>query len=284
LANIVIFAVLPGNYSALLALKILILAPPFMTMPRFTFQALILLFLTAASTSKAQVSVKDSSISTPLIGFTYGIHLPGGDLAKRFGPNSDVALSYMHKTKKNWIYTGQMSYLFGKQVKENTILDSIRDSNGQVINQNGNYADVRLYQRGFNIYAGAGRLFPMFGPNPNSGILVMGGVGLLQHKIRIEDIGNQSPQLAGDYKKGYDRLTNGISVNEFIGYLYLSNKRLVNFYAGFDLTQAFTQSRRSWDYDLMRKDETKRTDLLWGVRAGWVLPLYKRAENKFYYF
>lgn len=245
---------------------------------------LSLLLAAAFFTSNAQVSIRDSSISTPLLGFSFGVHLPEGDLVKRFGPNSDVGFSYMHKTKKNWIYTGHISYLFGKEVKENGILDSIRDNNGYIIDQNGQYADVRLYERGWNIYAGGGKLFPVWGPNPNSGILAMGGIGFLQHKIRIEDIGNQSPQLTGDYKKGYDRLTNGLAFTEFIGYLYLSNRRLVNFYAGVEFTQGFTQSRRSWDYDLMRKDETKRTDLLWGVRAGWVLPLYKRAANKFYYY
>lgn len=245
---------------------------------------LSLLLIAAYFACKAQVSVKDSSISTPLIGVSYGVHLPGADLARRFGPNSDISFSYMHKTKKNWLYSGQLSYLFGKEVKENGILDSIRDNNGYIIDQNGRYADVRLYERGWNIYAGGGKLFPVWGPNPNSGIMAMGGIGFLQHKIRIEDIGNQSPQLSLDYRKGYDRLTNGLAFTEFIGYLYLSNKRLVNFYAGFEFTQAFTQSRRSWDYDLMRKDETNRTDLLWGVRAGWVLPLYKRAANKFYYY
>lgn len=245
---------------------------------------LSLLFFAACFASSAQVSVKDSSISTPLLAFSYGIHLPEGDLVKRFGPNSDIGFAYMHKTKKNWLYLAQVSYLFGKEVKETGLLDSIKDNNGFVIDQNGGYADVRLYERGWNVYAGGGKLFPVWGPNPNSGIFAIGGIGMLQHKIRIEDIGNQSPQLAGDYKKGYDRLTNGIAVNEFIGYMYLSNKRLVNFYAGIEFTQAFTQSRRSWDYDLMRKDVTRRTDLLMGVRAGWVLPLYKRSANKFYYF
>jgi len=49
---------------------------------------------------------------------------------------------------------------------------------------------------------------------------------------------------------------------------------LVNFYVGFEFNQAFTQSRRSFDYDRMAVDTLKRVDLLSGVRVGWILPFY----------
>lgn len=233
--------------------------------------------------SQAQVNIKDSAVAVPLLGFSYGYHFPGGDLAKRFGPNSDAGISGFYKTRGNWLLGGTLSYLFSNNVNERGILDSIAGG-GAIIDQNGRFADVRLYQRGWNFYAGGGKVFDVWNMNPNSGPFVLAGVGFLQHKIRIEDIGNQSPQLAGDYKKGYDRLTNGISASQLIGYLFLGSKRKVNFFAGLEFTQAFTRSRRSWDFDLMRKDETKRIDLLYGFRAGWILPLYKRLPKEIYYY
>lgn len=112
----------------------------------------------------------------------------------------------------------------------------------------------------------------------------MGGAGLLQHKIRIETIGNTVPQLDKEYKKGYDRLSNGLSLHEMIGYYHFGNKHLINFYAGFEFIQAFTENRRSYNFDEMKKDETKRVDLLFGIRAGWMLPVYRRAPQKFYFY
>jgi hypothetical protein len=244
----------------------------------------LFMLITCSLGLEAQVNVKDSLVSAPLIGFSFGYHYPGADMAKRFGPNSDIGLTFVYKAKKGWLYGGHASYLFGNNIEEKGIFDSIAGPDGSLINQNGQIANVRTYQRGWNMYAGGGKIFDIWNLNPNSGPMVFAGVGFLQHKLRIEDVGNQSPQLAGDYKKGYDRLTNGIAFSEFIGYMFLGSNRKVNFFAGFELTQAFTQSRRSWDYDLMRKDVTKRTDLLYGFRAGWILPLYKRMPKEYYYY
>ena len=150
------------------------------------------------------------------------------------------------------------SYIFGNNISESGILDSIVTSDGQIINSNGQYATVRQFERGFTVMGKFGKLFSVLGPNKNSGIFCLGGLGFLQHKIRIDDIGNSSPQLSKEYKKGYDRMTNGIAASEFVGYKYLSNKRMVNFFFGFEFYQAFTKSRRSWDYDLMRADTTNK--------------------------
>jgi hypothetical protein len=56
-----------------------------------------------------------------------------------------------------------------------------------------------------------------------------------------------------------------------------------NFYIGIELMQAFTMNRRSYNFDTMETDYTKRTDLLFGLRAGWILPLYARAPKAYYY-
>jgi hypothetical protein len=35
---------------------------------------------------------------------------------------------------------------------------------------------------------------------------------------------------------------------------------------------------------MMGPDKTKRFDLLSGFRIGWILPLYKRTPETYYYF
>jgi hypothetical protein len=84
--------------------------------------------------------------------------------------------------------------------------------------------------------------------------------------------------------KGYDRLTNGLSLNQFIGYYHLSNNRLINFYIGAQGTEGITQSRREWNLDTQTHDTAKRLDMLFGLRAGWILNLYQRAPNDYYIY
>ncbi|MES2592531.1 MAG: hypothetical protein V4608_11645 [Bacteroidota bacterium] len=232
----------------------------------------------------AQVSVKDSSIYTPLIGLSYAYQIPAGDLAERFGKSSAVQLNLDFKTKKQWMFGINGSYFFGKQIRETGIFDSLTTSSGYIINQSGQNSDIRLYERGFTISVTAGRLFAFKKPNPNSGILINIGLGFMQHKIRIETIGNNVPQLTKEYKKGYDRLSNGILFTQNLGYLYLSNNRLVNLYFGFECMQGFTKNRRSYDYDLMKQDTKKRLDILYGGKIAWILPLYKKAPQEYYIY
>lgn len=231
----------------------------------------------------AQAHVKDSLLFAPLFGVSYSYQLSGGDLKKRFGNNSNIGAMLVVKTKSNWLVGADYSFLFGNKIKESGILDSIKTGTGHIIDKNGQYAETRLFERGYTVSAKFGKLFPLLSPNRNSGFIFMLSGGMLQHKIRIEDIGNNSPQLSKEYRKGYDRLTNGLSVSEFVGYLFLSNNRILNAFAGFEFTQAFTQSRRSYNFDTMQRDTQKRMDYLNGFRLGLILPLYKRGPQDFYY-
>ena len=72
-------------------------------------------------------------------------------------------------------------------------------------------------------------------------------------------------------------------ISQFVGYLFLGNNRLLNFYAGFELMAGFTQNRRSLNFDTMQTDNRKRTDIYFGSRVGFILPLYKRMPDDFYY-
>jgi hypothetical protein len=243
----------------------------------------VLAFLCFSGVTFSQVNIKDSIINTSLTALSYSYQFPAGDISKRFVSNSTIGGAYLYKTKKNWLIGADGFFMFRDTIKETGILDSINNSDGGIIDGNGIYADVRLYERGFYTGIKGGKLFPVWGPNKNSGIIVLIGAGLLQHKIRIENSGNSAPQISGDYRKGYDRLTNGFALSEFVGYMYLGNSRLVSFYAGFELVQAWTKNRRSYNFDLKGPDNTKRFDLLNGFRIGWIIPLYKQTPQKYYY-
>jgi len=210
-----------------------------------------------------------------LFHFGLGGQQPAGDLADRFGTNMNFGGGLELLTaESNLIFGLQSYYLFGSNVKENP-LSNMTTADGFVIAEDGGFADVQLRERGFYIGAMVGKLLRFSSNNPRSGIRITVGAGLLQHQIRIQDDPFRLvPQLNENYKKGYDRLTNGLAINEFIGYQMLSANKRINFYAGFEFTQGFTQSRRSFNYDTRTADTNKRFDSLMGVRAGWIIPFY----------
>ena len=224
-------------------------------------------------------------ISFPMFSASFQMQVPGGNLADRYGWNSNIGGSFMYKHKTNLFFEVNGNFIFGSNLKNDaaTIFDSIKSSNGEIINEYGEYAKIITSERGFFIGGRVGYIYPIFfKDNPNSGIMVSIGSGLLQHKIRIENDGNNTPQILDDYKKGYDKLTNGISATEFIGIAYFGKKSLINFYAGFEFYQAWTQSRRSYDFNYKGPDMLKRLDILNGFKIGWIIPIYKRLPDPFY--
>ena len=241
---------------------------------------ILILFMNLFNVS-AQVNVKDLCIKIPMFFAHYAYQVPGNDMAKRFLNNSNIGGGFLVKTKKNLLIGADINYIFRDVVKENNILSSISTSDGFIIDGNGQPADISLSERGFYSSLKCGKIFSILSPNPNSGIVAMGSLGFLQHKINISNPGNTTPQVDGDYKKGYDRLTNGAEISEFIGYMYFSKNKLTNFFAGFEFVQAWTQCRRDVNFDTETKDNSKRTDLLSGFKVGWILPLYPRTRNDF---
>lgn len=234
--------------------------------------------------TNGQGSIRDSSIAMHIVSIGYTIQLPAGDMADRFGISSMIGGSYSYKLKNKWIFSLNGGFIFANEVKEDTILNNIANDDGLILGNDGTYATINLFERGMHFSLTAGKLFSFKKPNPNSGILVQVGPSFLQHKIRIETSGTEVPQLNDEYKKGYDRLTNGIGLNESITYIYFGNKYLINFYFGFDFIQSFTQNRRDYNFDTMSKDHKKRVDLLFGFRVGWMLPFYRKAPQKYYLY
>jgi len=225
----------------------------------------------------------DSAITVPLIGINFAGHLPSANMAERFGPNLKAGGSFLLKTKKNWVYGVEANYIFGRNLKED-VLSQLRTPEGFVVDNEGYPGDLRVSQRGLLVHAVFGRVFNLASANPNSGLMVNIGAGYMQHKIKLYDAQQRIASIKGDLEKGYDRLTAGLSTSLFIGYLFLSENRMLNFYFGVESYQGFTQSLRKFNYDTGMPDTQERIDIVTGVRAGWILPLYKRKPSDNYYY
>lgn len=246
---------------------------------------IVLFVLMFSQFSQAQVNVRDSTLRVPMFTISGALQIPGGDLANRFGTNGNIGFYFNQKEQSNFIWGGGFEFIFGENVKEDTILNIISTSTGQVIDGFGQFAAVSFFERGFKVNAFAGKIIPIFDYNKNSGLMLTAGVGFLQHKIEIQNPEQRAPQLSKEYERGYDRMSNGICFTEFIGYMHLDNKRKLNFYGGFEFTQAFTKNRRSWNFDARAADTSSRVDLLSGFRVGLVIPMYpKRGRTDLYFY
>ncbi|MEO6303110.1 MAG: hypothetical protein ABIP51_08045 [Bacteroidia bacterium] len=226
--------------------------------------------------------IDSTKVFVPLISIHAGGHLPGGDLSKRFGPNLNIGGSVMLKTKRNWLIGVESNYYFGRNVKED-VLSQLRNDNGEVVDNAGNPADLRVTERGFGIHLTFGKIFNVLSANPNSGLMVSIGAGYGHHKIKLYDAQHKIAAVKDHLAYGYDRLTGGPSITQFVGYMFISENRLLNLYFGLESYQAFTHSIRGFNYDTGLPDTKKRLDMLYGLRFGWILPLYKKKPNEYYY-
>ncbi|MCO6498821.1 MAG: hypothetical protein J5I47_00395 [Vicingus serpentipes] len=252
-------------------------------------------FIAKAQFFIPQEEIQDSAFTIPMITVSYARQWTSADLANRFGFNNNIGGSFAIKTKKQWYFGFKGNFIWGGNVKQDEILNDITtkkyilDDNGKFIDQeilaisdDGSVVEIFLDERGSSFFFIAGKLFNVISPNKNSGILAYGGVGTLHHKISIKYRGNV-PALQDELKEGYDRLSFGYAVNGFVGYLFMSKNRLLNFYGGFDYTQGWTKNMRKYNYDTQSFDNKTNTDILYGVRLGWIIRLNKRKAQEFYY-
>ncbi|MDG1901925.1 MAG: hypothetical protein P8I80_06790 [Bacteroidales bacterium] len=231
-----------------------------------------------------QFQIRDSVVAAFLPNLSYSYQFPGGDISKKYGDNSTIGVGLKYKTKKNFMYSFDINFIFGNEVKNaDSILWMVETSDGHIMDGNGLFALYTLYERGYNLNFSIGKIFPILNPNPNSGLLISGGVGYMLTRMKIDNQNQTAPQISGDYAKGYDMLTGGISLNQFVGWYFMSNSRVLNFYGGFEFQQAFTKNLRDWDFQSKQKDNNNYFDYFIGIKIGWMIPIYKRAPDNYYY-
>ena len=226
--------------------------------------------------STNKYKIYDENIAPPngfLIDFSYGIHIPFADMAENFKYNFSLAGKVQYILSNNIIFGLVGDYQFADDIKTD-VVSNLRDIEGFLIDRFGQLADVQLGQRGFFLGGSISYLIPIFKEHKRSGIEVRFEGGYQQHWVRIEVVGGEVFALSGDYKKGYDRMTSGFAMRQYIGYRHLDKNRLLNFFAGFDIMEAFTRNRRGFNFDTMQEDNKDRIDILLGFRIGVTLPVY----------
>jgi len=245
----------------------------------------VLFLLVSSLTLFSQENKVEEKVIIPGISVNFGYQIPSGDLAERFGNNFNVGGTFWLKLKNNFTLGIDGYYIFGKQLKDEayTTMDNIKTSDGNIIDKYGHTSNIEMSERGYYLGLKVGKVFPVFKANRNTGILTTLGGGFLEHKILIENEGNRAPQILDEYKYGYDKLTNGFALQEFIGFLYMGKNRLTNFVAGFEFTQGFTKSRRNFDFKLEKYDDRNRLDLYFGIRIGWLIPFRQRRVADYFY-
>jgi hypothetical protein len=241
----------------------------------------LFLFLSVFGTY-AQKSLKDSTVRNILVGLNYKANFTGADLADRWGFNNQLGLDVNCKFKNNLTVGVGGGFIFGSKLKDSTIFDDLFNSFGTITSSAGQESDILFLMRGASVYGTVGYVFNKLGNNANSGLWVNFGLGYLVHKIRIESLNDHVPQLEGSYRKGYDKLSMGVSTKQFIGYLYQANYRLIKFYAGFEFAQGLTKNVRTYNFDTGGPETDLKLDLLYGFKVGWILPISHRTRGEYY--
>lgn len=249
----------------------------------FTFVLLLLLSVGAASQAKNATALdsvpKKKLPHILLFDFMYGVQLPAADMAKDFKLNFNFGGRINLYFPSNWWGAVTGDFQFFDDVKTDVVAP-LRNVDGFIITSTGGLGNVHLGQRGMLLGGMVGKLVP-FAPkkNPRMGIDFGLGADYFQHWIRIRVLTEDIVQLSGDYKKGYDRMTSGFALQEYIGFRYMGKKKLLNISAGFDFVQGFTKNRRPMNFDTRQSDTKQHIDLLFGFRVGLSLPIYIHSQQ-----
>lgn len=217
----------------------------------------------------------------------YGLQVPVGVLAERFGFNASLGGKVDYRWPNSKLLIGLDGiYIFGSKVKED-VVSPIYNKDYIIYGAGGLPALIFLRERGFNIGAHVGRVWKIPSKKNWQGIRTTLGFGVLSHKIKVLDDTRSSLQFLAPYDAGYDRLTYGYSSRIDVGYQYFSSNNRINFYTGFHLILARTKNRRSWNFSPDKPiDKNLRWDSLMGWEFGWVIPFYfgKGHQDKLIYY
>lgn len=215
--------------------------------------------------------------------------VPFADMATRFGNSFKIGAGISYKTNKNWTWGLQHQFIVGGKVKEPGLLQNLYDDKGGIVSYFGELLNPGIFQRGYMTGVEVGKILPYLNTNPNSGLTVQTGIGFMQYKINLFDRDNslaplrKIPDTDLDYKKGYDRLTNGMFIKQFVGYTHYSTNKLINYRVGIEGLVGFTQGRRAFLFDVMKPGDEARIDGLVGVTFTWMIPIYKKITEDTYY-
>lgn len=244
-----------------------------------------MLCFSVSAQNQIKVSKVDSAGFIFYTGANYSYQLVRGDFQNESTDIMCIGLDLGLKTKSNWSFDVDFGYFFSGKVKgTDSLFRLITNQIGSIMDGDGVPADIDVDQRAWTLQANIGKIFPISKYHRNSGIQTKIGAGTMQRYIFIKNPENKVAALNNEYKKGYDRLTIGFSLHQYIGYINLSKTKYTCFYAGVELTETFSHRQREWDFSLMGKDNRSFTDIMIGFKIGWIIPLYKKEYQDTFYF
>ncbi len=247
----------------------------------------ILFLLLTPTFLVAQRGQRSANGSAWLVSPSFAVQTAGGDMENRFGQSYSAGLGVGYKTTKSWTFGTSFQFMFGTNVKNGAqLLNTVLTSKGYLLNQTGNYATFALDQRGAYGTFDISKTIPnFFATNDNSGFSIGVGAGYIAHWIKINNVGNDSPQVLDPYITGYDEFSGGLLLKQSIGYQYLAANRRINFRISFEVLEGFTRNYREFSYSTGKVVSGKNLDVVYGFRLEWFLPIYTTTkDNNTYYY
>ncbi len=217
-----------------------------------------------------------------MVNISYKASQPLADLELRYGYMNGVGLDLNYKTKKNYLFSACYNFYFGRNIRDIDYIDIFKDSHGSVFTNEAIPVFVNASMRGSQMHVNLGKLFPVFPKKPQLALHFQLGAGFLQHKYLFSAPNSQ--QFSREYLKGYDRLSNGLSIVQTAGITHLGLRKRINFNLAFELTEAFTRNRRYYDYATMGTDTKSYMDIILSLKGSWILPITTRDKKAPVYF
>lgn len=240
--------------------------------------------------------VIDTATRMVWTGANFSVQWPGGKLSEIFKMNYNVGTGFTYKSEKNWTYGIDFNYYFGSYLRHDDgsdaakalyreLFGNIFNDNLEIINDEGVATQIYFEGRYWSLTGGVGKLIPVEKKWRNSGVYLQARFGFFQHKIFITDPDNKVCQFKNDYRKIYDRCSSGFMMSQFAGYLFMHKRRVLSFYAGIELTEAWTKPDRGYVFNEDHLDHVSKASfsLLYGLKVGWVVPLFEKKKSITYY-
>ena len=106
----------------------------------------------------AQRKASDTILATPWISVSYSVNGTAGDLQDRYGLLNNLGFFAGYKTKRNWIFGIEGNFIFGNRINVVDLFNELTDSKGNITDENGDIATVRVLARGFNVNGSIGKI------------------------------------------------------------------------------------------------------------------------------
>ena len=225
----------------------------------------------------------ETCVRSPHIGLVFGVMSPQGDWAQRYANFGEMGLMAGLKTERNGYVYLKASSWSGADVNEPGLLSDLMGPDGQIIDNEGDVAQITVTGRGGQFGLGVGKIFGSPPNNPNSGWMVKLGAGSLHHNIHFDYFENRIGPLEDDRVKGYDRMRWGGYGEAFAGYWLMSPNQRINAVVGILGGVAQTASLRSVNFDTLEANPERVWEGWFGLEAGWVFHIYKRASKEYWY-